>query len=673
MKGPINSLKSLSGRLLTGVTAVHVILLPLLVGSIIHLVNLTLKDQFVDDARSTAGLIASTISPNNPIKHRASTAAVIDNLMLSGNVIYAELALPSGQIITSTLDILNINSTIFREDLEFDEHDDQTYFIAVPVFLDGIGSASSLRIGFDEKPITDEIENITNTLLATVFCYILINLVLVYYLGKHTTKPLHDLRQASKMIRLGNTDTQLDVESPVTDVRELATDLNLMRKELLMQTSALKHQATHDTLTGLPNRALLEDRTQRAVLAYSRKQEPFTLLLMDLDKFKEVNDTLGHQAGDEILIQASRRLRGIVRQEDTIARLGGDEFAILLLNNEDAAERVAQEVLEQMQRAFNICKQTLHIGASIGIAHYPNNSNSVEELIRQADIAMYEAKKSDRHYMTYNRNHDRQAMENLTLRNDLRLAIDRRQIALHYQAKVDMRSGDIIGVEALARWQHLTKGEISPERFIAIAESTGMISELSDQLLEIAVCDAASWNRIGHPIEISINLSPNKLLDSNLISHVKYLLGRENLPPELLSLEITENAIIQKPERARAILLTLMDLGVRTIIDDFGTGYSSLGYLRQLPVSEIKIDKSFVIDMINNADDLNIVKAIIRMAHDLDLCVTAEGIENIAISDKLSQLGCDKGQGFLYSKALPVDQFNDWRFQYNRSRIQGVM
>lgn len=648
--------------------SIHVFLVPALLGSVLYFVSYTLKERFISDARSTADLIVSALQIVDPATNKDAAANLLDEIVLISEIVFVEIELPDSTIINS---VFAENSAYFKEDFSFNQNKDEIYYIALPVYLNGKGGSFLLRIGFDEKPLTEELSVIFSYLAIVISIYIVINLLLVFYLGRRTTQPLKKLLHASRLIRKGYAETNLDVKSPVTDVRDLAKNLNLMREEMVSQTSALQHQAMHDMLTELPNRLLLEDRMRQAILAGSRMSKPFTLLLMDLDRFKEVNDTLGHQAGDEILRQAATRLLAVVRKVDTVARLGGDEFAVLLHDARPIAARIAENMVLEMERTFTVKGHAISIGASVGIAHYPDQCDNAEELMRQADIAMYEAKNSGIHFKVYNASYDKQALDKLLLNNDLREAIKNEDIILHYQPKFNFQTDGFSEVEALARWQHPEKGLLFPDKFIALAENNGLIAELTNNLLEMAINDAANWYHSRQPLYVSLNLSPQNLLDDSLPRRVKELLQFANLPAEYISFEITENSIIQDPERARNILLQLKDMGVYSIIDDFGTGYSSLVSLRDLPVNEIKIDKSFVIDMLENEDDLHIVKAIINMAHDLDLSVTAEGVENAKLSQKLKEMNCDKGQGYNYSKALSVDDLNEWRYNSDRQKSSG--
>ena len=661
---------SFTGRLIWGMAAIHIFLIPILLGSVLYFASYTLQEQFINDSRSTAGLIASTLISHDPTIDKVTTSNLIDELILSGEIVFAIIELPDSKVISSAF--ANNDNADFIEDFRFDQNNDEIYFIALPIYVNGIRTASTLRVGFDENPLSELLIKLTASLAIIVMAYIVINLLMMFYLGKRTTLPLKKLLHASRQIRKGYTDTHLDIESPVTDVRNLAIDLDLMRRELISQATTLKHQAMHDMLTDLPNRMLLEDRMRQAILTNDRHSQPFTLLFMDLDRFKEVNDTLGHPSGDEVLRQAAARLIGVVRKEDTVARLGGDEFAILLHGASSNASRVADNMVREMERTFTVNGHSISIGASVGIAYCLDAIVSTEELMRQADIAMYEAKNNGVRYKTYNTNFDSQALEKLVLNNDLRNAIIEDQIVLHYQPKIDLISGKVNELEALARWQHPEKGIITPDKFIPLAEKNGLIIKMTNKLLIIAINDAAKWYHTGQAVNVSLNLSPQNLLDNTLPQRIGKLLKQAKLPAKYLSLEITENAIIQEPDQARKILLELKAMGVQSIIDDFGTGYSSLVYLRHLPVNEIKIDKSFIMDMMDSEDDYHIVKAIIRMAHDLELQVTAEGIETSAVGWRLKQLRCDKGQGYYYSKALPVEKLDEWRVQYKRSQLHVI-
>ncbi len=665
------SVSSVSGRLLTGTSLIHIVLIPALLWMVYSLSSGSLKQQFISNARSSAGLLATTIAPIDPIADPDIIIGLLDDIMLAGDVLYAEIALPSGRVIQNQI-ILNDDSLTFIEDLEFGQHNESIYFIAVPIEFHALGTTAALRIGYDEYPLNEQLNHMFRNVSIIMLTYFMLSLLLVAYIGYRTTIPLNKLRIASRRIRHGHAEADLDIRSNVTDVRDLARDLDLMRKELVAQASALEHQALHDSLTTLPNRVLLDDRLEQAVLTSDRKDNPFALLLMDLDHFKDVNDSLGHQAGDEVLRQAAARLDKVTRKTDTVARLGGDEFAVLLFGAKHDAIRVAKQIIDEMARAFIVNRQPLHVGASIGIANFPQHGESAEELMRKADIAMYEAKKSSLHYKTYTYSDDKSDPSKLTLSNDLRTAIEQNQFVLHYQPKINLKTKELEGVEALVRWNHPERGMLIPNEFISFAERSGFIIELTTHILDIAINDAARWYHEKRPIEVSVNLSPKNLLDSALPERIRGFLSDAGLPADYLSLEITENAIIQEPQRARDILLTLKDMGVRTIIDDFGTGYSSLVYLRQLPVTEIKIDKSFVIDMTQNDDDRHIVQATITMAHDLGLSVTAEGIENTITAKQLRNYDCDKGQGFLYSRGLPVDELNHWRIEYSRSLIRKV-
>ncbi|MBI4492245.1 MAG: EAL domain-containing protein [Chloroflexi bacterium] len=424
----------------------------------------------------------------------------------------------------------------------------------------------------------------------------------------------------------------------------------------------LAHQALHDALTGLPNRVLLHDRLHQAVLAARRHSTSLALLVMDLDRFKEVNDTLGHHAGDVVLQQVGQRLQGTLRTSDTVARLGGDEFAVILptAGNMASATVAASKLLHALEQPFAVEGQSLDVGASIGIALYPEHGQDAETLLRRADIAMYVAKRTGSGYALYALEQDQHSPGRLALVGELRQAIEQDALRLHYQPKVHFKSGRILGVEALVRWQHPQHGLLAPDRFISLAEQTGLIHPLSHWVLQAALRQCQSWRQAGVELPVAVNLSARNLQDPRLPGAVAALLERWDVPPRCLGVEITENAAMADPERAMQVLTRLREMGVRIAVDDFGTGYSSLGYLKRLPVDELKIDQSFVRSMATNESDAAIVRATIELGHSLGLEVVAEGVENQTAWDLLAALGCDGAQGYYLSHPLAADELVRW-------------
>jgi len=427
------------------------------------------------------------------------------------------------------------------------------------------------------------------------------------------------------------------------------------------QQANLEYQALHDALTGLPNRNLLHDRLQHAIQNAARQQQSVALILMDLNRFKEVNDTLGHQYGDLMLQQVSTRLQQVLRHSDTIARLGGDEFAILITDsNETFAGHVAQKVHVALNRVFNLDNHFLHIGASLGIAMYPQHGDSAQSLIQHADTAMYVAKRTNSGCAVYHPEHDRDAVKRLELANELHDAIDADELELHYQPKIDLQTGKVVGVEALLRWQNPKRGMVPPDEIIPIAEHNGMIKRLTLWVLNAALKQCAQWRAQGIELSVAVNLSVWNLQDPMLIEEIENKLAHWQVPANLLELEITESAMMADPKFSLAALKKLDSMGIVLAVDDYGTGFSSLAYLKKLPVDIIKIDKSFVLSMDVDDDDATIVKSTIELAHNLGFKVVAEGVESEAIARLLHALGCNTAQGYHFCRPVNSAAFTRW-------------
>ncbi len=427
------------------------------------------------------------------------------------------------------------------------------------------------------------------------------------------------------------------------------------------QTAMLEYQALHDPLTDLPNRALLSDRLRQAILSAHRSGSSLALLLMDLNHFKDINDTLGHNSGDAILKQVARRMQAAVRESDTVARLGGDEFAVLLPGvGLDMARRVAEKLQKELERPFIAEGQRLHVGASIGIGLYPDHGEDETALMRHTDVAMYVAKWSRREYGVYDPADDQHSRRVLALMGELRTAIDAEQLVLHFQPKIDLRAGRADSVEALVYWQHPQYGLIGPSEFIPLAERTGVIRPLTIWVLTKVLRLCRQCRQSGIQLEIAVNLSAGNLQDECFPQQVAEILSAEGAAPHQLRLEITETDIMADPEHARATLLCLSQMGVKFSIDDFGTGYSSLAHLKQLPVDELKIDKSFVTDLLRDENDAVIVRSTIDLAHNFGLKVVAEGVEDRATYDALVAAGCDAAQGYYMCRPIRLVSFKRW-------------
>ena len=433
----------------------------------------------------------------------------------------------------------------------------------------------------------------------------------------------------------------------------------VVRRERTTAHERVAHLAYHDPLTDLPNRALLQDRMHHAILTSRREKKTLMLLVLDLDGFKDINDALGHHAGDRVLQHVAARLRGTLRKSDTVARLGGDEFAILLpLADLGGAELAARKVLDVLEQPCVIDGRPLVVHASIGIAGVPMHAANGVELLQRADVAMYQAKTDRSGYAVYAADRDRLGDQRLALTTALRDGIDLQHFVLDYQPVLHLRTGIVTGVEGLLRWDRPNHGRLLPKDFIQLAEHTGLINPLTVFAVERALAD---WPEAAQPmpLTIAVNLSPRSLYDTSFSDRIRQLLGKAGASPSSLALEITENFIMSDAERSVRCLTDLHQIGVRLVLDDFGTGYSSLSYLQRLPIDELKIDRSFVMGLASGEDDA-LVRSIIDLAHNLRLTVIAEGVEDQAVLDRLLALGCDKAQGYFIRRPAPAVDIARW-------------
>lgn len=418
---------------------------------------------------------------------------------------------------------------------------------------------------------------------------------------------------------------------------------------------SLRYQATHDELTGLPNRWLFHLQLRQALARAERTAHHVAIMFLDLDNFKNINDGFGHATGDTLLVQVSQRMRSVLREKDTLARLGGDEFAILLaeLNDIEEAASVANKLLTTLQTVYRIGENEMYSSASVGLAFYPDDAKSSETLLRYADLAMYQAKANGRGvFALYSSGMDKEVHENMQLHARLKEAMTQGALQLHYQPQVDVFSGTIVGAEALLRWHDPVQGQVSPARFIPVAESTGLILPLSEWVLETACSQISTWMQAGTPLRVAVNISAQQFRQHDLAAKVHAALKNTGAQAQWLDIEITESVAMTQPDQARAQLNALAALGCRVALDDFGTGYSSLAYLKSLPVHKLKIDKSFMDGVLNEGSDASITRAIIALAQSLGMDLVAEGVETDAQRVFLQTHGCHTYQGWLFARAM---------------------
>jgi diguanylate cyclase (GGDEF)-like protein len=427
------------------------------------------------------------------------------------------------------------------------------------------------------------------------------------------------------------------------------------------QAKLLAAQAMYDPLTGLANRSLLHDRIEHEIERSRRTGTSFGVALLDLDRFKEVNDTLGHNVGDALLREVGSRLKKVIRAEDTVARLGGDEYVVVVHDLDPRGTKaISKKILAALDTPFHWQDQSIDVSASLGISLYPSQCTDASGLIRCADIAMYVAKRSGTGYALYAPDQAPVNRGDLSLKSELREAIQADQLCLYYQPQIKHSSCEVAGLEALVRWNHPQRGFLEPDNFIPLAEEAGLVGPLTHWVLKTALAQLVTLHRNGHPLNMAVNLSARNLHDMGLPASIRALLAESGVPPAHLTLEITESAVMANPSDGLTILTELDRMGVKLAIDDFGTGYSSLAYLKRLPVDELKIDKSFVMDMEANESDAVIVRSTIDLAHNLGLKVTAEGVETRGVWDTLSILGCDSSQGYLMGRPMPVEKLEAW-------------
>ncbi|MBI5891002.1 MAG: EAL domain-containing protein [Nitrosomonadales bacterium] len=485
-----------------------------------------------------------------------------------------------------------------------------------------------------------------------------------YKIARNITKPISVLGNLARRIQQG------DYSEPATvdredEIGELASAFNHMKDGLATREAKITELAYRDQLTGLPNRILFHDRLEQSAKLTSRAGQNLALLIINLDRFKEVNVILGHHIGDLLLQEISRRLAFILeRESDTLARLGGDEFAVLLSDcDARGAMMVARKILDTLDQPILLEGQEVIATGSIGIAIYPEHGSEINTLMRRADIAKYEAKRNNAGYALFDLNYVEKNQEHLSLLAGLRHAIERNEFVLYYQPKVRFAAGEIGHVEALVRWIHPERGMIPPDQFIPYAEHTGYIRNITRWVIEEAFRQRKEWEQMQLPLTVSVNISARDLVNADLPRVIAELMDKYGASPDWMCLEITESAIMGDTKRALSILDELHDMGITLSVDDFGTGYSSLAYLKKLPVSELKIDQSFVFHMADDKDDATIVRSTIEMGHNMGLVVVAEGIENKATWDMLNDMGCDLAQGYYIGKPMPADALLKWLAQ----------
>ncbi len=501
--------------------------------------------------------------------------------------------------------------------------------------------------------------------LRVVFFWLALGIVIASIIGsmaiaRNISRPLHLLAQFAKQIQQGDY-TQTVAVKQDDEIGALAGSFNHMLEGITARENEILRLAYEDTLTGLPNRAMFNDRLSQVIKLAKRSGTAISVLTLDLDRFKYVNDTLGHHAGDEVLREVGARLRTVLRDSDTVARLGGDEFAILTPTGD--AEKVAiiaRKILRALETPISVEGEAVDVGTSIGIARYPEHGDNAGTLMRHADVAMYGAKRNQAGYTVYDASLDAHRQDYLSLLSQLRRAVEHDELRLFYQPKIDITTSRVVAVEALLRWQHPERGLVAPIEFIPFAEQTGYIQQLTHWVIRKALLDMGAWAAREISLRLSLNVSTRDLIDNALPDMVAQSLTQHRVAAERLCLEITESALMEDPQRAHETLKRLHGLGVRISIDDYGTGYSSLAYIKKLAVDELKIDRSFIHGVAHDEQNLAIVRSTVELGHNLGLSVVAEGVETEQELKLLLQFGCDEAQGYFFAKPMQREQLQDW-------------
>lgn len=682
----------LSFRLKTilGIAGIQAVALFILIVTSLNYLQNSNEEELRTRAQTTARVFASTTKDAVLATDLSSLSSFTDGVLGNPGIMYSRIV-GLDAVLSEGGDPIALNRP-FREDHSVANVDDGVFDTFAEITIDGV-NYGRVELGISTENIMTLItEARANNIFIALVEMLLVGLFSLG-LGTYLTKGLSalqlgadrlaqgwlgyqipvkgndELAQAAKAFNAMSCQLDLadkeriEAEHALQQLNEeLEQRVNSRTVELANVNRELEHRALHDALTKLPNRVLFHDRFSQAILAAQRERTRHGLIVIDLDRFKIANDSLGHHVGDLILQAVASRLSTCTRIADTIARLGGDEFAVLLPKITSRAEvaEVANRIRKAIESPIALDNHRVDIGTSVGIALFPEDGNDVDTLMQHADFAMYEAKETRMGLVFYNPDLGKKHLDQAILQSELRHAIVNDELVLHFQPKVDMRSGKVISAEALVRWQHPSKGLLFPDVFIDLAEQSGLIKQLTLWVLKQALYQCGQWVEIGYPISVSVNISALNLQDPDFPGQVTDILESANFPTSLLELELTETAVMQNPVRAIETIASLAGMGIAFSIDDFGTGYSSMTYLKRLTITTLKIDKSFVLDLAKDNNDAVIIRSTIDLGHNLGLTVVAEGVETEEVWQLLVALGCDTAQGYYMSRPLPNAKFIEW-------------
>ena len=677
-------------KLIFGVVAIQGMLLVILVWNSLHALHVSSEEEFLKRSTITAHLFASSSQAAVLATDLGTLQSAVQEIVASPGIVYARIY-ANKQVLAEAGDPAFL-ARRFVPDRSLDSVRDGVFDKTAEINVAG-KQYGRIELGFSVGAITGLLAQTRDRTLLLVGVDLVLIILFAFVLGLYVTRKLQALREASTYIAQGKFGYRVAVHGSdelaqtamafnemsshlkhldeqrhraereiISLNQDLEQRVQLRTSELVNLNSELEHQALHDALTRLPNRTLFTDRLEQSIRISAREKRSFALVAVDLDLFKEINDTLGHNAGDQVLQEVASRVRRTLRDSDTVARMGGDEFAILLLNVPDQATvlLLTQRIHQAIREPMTLESRVLEIGASMGIAMYSEHGATAEDLTRHADAAMYSAKRNRSDIVVFDDQLERSTSDRVTRKGELRQAISNGELLLHYQPKFDLTSGEVIGVEALVRWQHPQQGLIYPDHFIPLAEESGLIKPLTQIVQRLALSQCRLWLDAGMSLAVAVNISAINLQDPDFPAQVEELLRDTRVPANLLELEVTETAIMTNPLHAMENIARLSAMGVQVSIDDFGTGYSSMAYLKKLLVAKIKIDKSFVMEMQRDNNDVVIVRSTIDLGHNLGLRVVAEGVEDQQSWDRLKAMGCDAAQGYHMSKPLSAEQFQLW-------------
>lgn len=678
-------------KTILGIAAIEAVLLFVLILSSLNLLRSSNEEELHKRAFTAAQLFAAVTKDAVLSSDLATLDSLVKEVLTNPGIVYARVVDRGGMVLAQA-GAPALLQRPFHSDPQKNGLAEDVYdaFADISVSQTRYGR---VEIGFSTASIRHVLDAARQRTVTIAVAEMALVALFSFFLGLYLTRGLTALKQATQRIAKGELGYEIEIHGrdelaqTARAFNEMSRDLHslyeqrrraeeelsrlnqdlerrvqLRTEQLTEAYQRIEHQALHDPLTNLPNRSLFQDRLRQSVLTGQRENRLFALAMMDLNHFKEINDSLGHHSGDLVLQETAARLRGALRQSDTIARLGGDEFVMILPTVKDmaSAAAAATKIIDALDQAMNIEGQAMHVGASLGIALFPRDGDDPAQLMRHADAAMYAAKRAKLGFSLYSKEMDQTGIEHVNLQKDLMNAIGQHQLILHYQPKVDLSSGRVSGVEALVRWEHPERGLLYPADFIPLAERTGQIKPLTRWVLDSALDQCRRWHEAGLDLTVSVNVAPPSLQDLQFPNEVAAAIHRLGASPSWLELEVSETGIMMDPPRAIEVIKALNELGARIVIDDFGTGYSSMAYLRKLPIAKIKVDRSFVRDMLKDKNDEVIVRSIIGLGHNLGLNVVAEGVENMETWNRLKALQCDAAQGYCLARPIPARELERW-------------